>query len=405
MKKLLDLLKDISALLVGAAAVLYALGYTVHLAYFRVLGIETVGEPLDYVRLAADYVASIISSVPLLFFGTGSYLLRLIHMPFLPLTLGCIGIIILLTPRWIKERETSSESLKRFKHGTFVVLNLLTIVTLALLLRMEFDMARVRDVLQTVDTVDVQQMQNQLANPEVQKWNNQALLDLKKKNVGRIYSKYVAAHRDTPGFHYWNEWFNPMTGYETLSRSTTYLALLLINLIVSVTAACQLVWLKRWVETKSQNLSVKVRWRRSKRNWGLTITLVLVFGIVTQLFIFPYVYATVGRYFVYPVVRLRLRNDAQIPPIARQPNETGESLQPASTENKWTLPVYLVSQSDSEIVVYDRLNFFQIKHIPKTRVLAMSQLFNASPFELCNPNEITPCETLWIPEDTSTLDF
>jgi hypothetical protein len=398
-------LKDISALLVGAAAFLYALGYTVHLAYFRVLGIETVGEPLDYVRFAADYVASMISSVPLLLFGSRYYLLRLFHMPFLPLTLVCIGIIILLAPRWIRERETSGKALKRFKHLTFIMLNLSTIVALALLLQMEFNIVQVRDVLQTVDTADVQQMQTQLTNPDIQKWNNEALLDLKKKNVGRIYSKYIAAHPDTPGFHYWNEWFNPMNGQGSISRSRTYLALLLINLIVSVTAACQLVWLKRWVETKSQNLSLKARWPRLKRYWGLTITLTLVFGIITQVFIFPYIYATVGRYFVYPIVRLRLRNDAQLPQTARQSPGTPESMVLASTENRWTHPVYLVSQSDSEVVVYDRLNFFQIKHVPKNRVLAMSQLFNASPFESCDPNEMTPCETLWIPEDTSTLDF
>lgn len=389
----------------GAAAFLYVLGYTVHLAYFRVLGIETVGEPLDYVRFAADYVASIIASVPLLLIGSHYYLLRLFHTPFLPLTLACIGIVILLVPRWIRESETSGTALKRFKHLAFLILNLLTVFTLALLLRMEFDIAAVRDVLQTVDTADIQQMQNQLTNPDVQKWNKAALLDLKKKNIGRIYSKYIAAHRDTPGFHYWNEWFNPMTGQASNSRSTTYLALLFINVFVFIAAVCQLVWLRRWARAKSQDLSPKPHWRRLKRFWGVTITATLVLGILTQVFVFPYMYATVGRYFVYPIVRLRLSNASQLPQSVAQQPGTVENVAPTSTGNSWTHPVYLVFQSDTEVVVYDRLNFFQIKHVPKTRVLAMSQLFNASPFESCDTQEMTPCETLWIPEDTSTLDF
>jgi hypothetical protein len=76
-----------------------------------------------------------------------------------------------------------------------------------------------------------------------------------------------------------------------------------------------------------------------------------------------------------------------------------------TTEEGWTHGVYLIAQSDIEVIVYDRLNFFQVKHVPKARVLAMSQLFNASPFESCDPQEMVPCETLWISESTSTLDF
>lgn len=388
----------------GAAAFLYVLGYTVHLAYFRLLGIQTVGQPLDYVRFAADYVASIIASLPLLIFGSHYYLLRLFHSPFWPLTLACIGILILLIPHWIRESDTSGKVLTRFKRLAFVTLNIVTIGTLAFLLQIEFDIAKVRDVLQTVDAADVQQMQNQLNNPDVQKWSNEATLDLKKKNIRRIYSKYSAAYRDTPGFRYWNEWFNPITGQGSNSRNTTYLALLFINLIVLVSMGCQLVWLRRW-QTKSQTLSAKTRAPRLKRYWAFAITVTLVLGIVTQLFIFPYVYATVGRYFVYPIVRLRLIHDAKAAQPVGQPPSTVESVSPPSTESSWTHPVYLVYQTDIEIVVYDRLNFFQIKHVPKSRVAEVSQLFSASPFESCDPAEMTPCETLWIPEDTSTLDF
>src|SRR5256885_15053292 len=104
MKRLLDVLKDISALLVGAAAFLYVLGYTVHLAYFRLLGIETIGQPLDYVRFAADYAASVIASLPILFLNATYYLPLLIQSSFLLITLCCVGMIVLFVAWRTSER-------------------------------------------------------------------------------------------------------------------------------------------------------------------------------------------------------------------------------------------------------------------------------------------------------------
>ncbi len=404
LKKLLDVLKDVSALLVGAAAFLYVLGYTVHLAYFRVLGIQTVDQPLDYVRLAADYVASIIASVPLLLLDGTYYLPTLIRPPFLTAAIFCLGMVLAFILFHARERlEKYFGKAERMRHVSFVALNITTVVALALLLRLEFDIAKVRHVLQTVDSADVQQMQNQLANPEVQKWDNKRLFDLKKKNINRVYSKYMAAHRDTPGFYYWSQWFDPITspGNATI-RSTLYLALLFVNLAVLISAVWQLVWLSR-----SRDSDANRRVTSLNGYWRLLITTALAFGILTQLFIFPYMYATLGRTFVYPVVRLKLAGvvSPNSESAAISSGGSGSNKSSNSTVDMWTHGVYLLSESDTELVVYDRLNFFQIKHVPKTRVLTMSQLFNASPFELCDTQQMTPCETLWIPEDTSVLDF
>jgi hypothetical protein len=274
---------------------------------------------------------------------------------------------------------------------------------------LEFDIAKVRDVLQTVDAADIQQMQNQLANPEVQKWDNKQLFDLKKKNVPRVYSKYMSAHKDTPGFRYWNEWFNPSTNHGTSSsRNAAYIALLLINVVVMICVVWQLVWLRRSRQTQPNKSRPSSRTMKLEGYWTFPITIALSFGVLIQVFIFPYIYATLGRSFVYPVVKLRLANEPHPSLEVTQkpsPPGTAENSSPSSRPDVWTHGVYLVSESDSEVVVYDRLNFFQIKHVPKTRILEMSQLFNASPFESCDAQEMIPCETLWIPEDTSTFDF
>ena len=402
------MLKDISALLVGGAAVLYVLGYTVHLAYFRVLGIETVGQPLDYIRFAADYSASIIASLPLLFLAAADYLPLLIRFPFFWITLYSLAMIALfVTWRISATREKKSATAKKERYLIFVALNAFTIVTLAFLLRMEFDVAKVRHVLETIDPADVQQLQNQLANPEVQKWENKDLFDLKKKNVARVYSKYAAAHRDTPGFHHWNEWFNPTAAPGNYNRrQTTYLAFILLNAVLFIGTIWQLIWVRRSREPQNGTSKAASRWLRLKNFWRLLVTVALTFGIVTQVFILPYVYATLGRSFVYPIVRLKLVSEPHpnSESTVTAPNNTAEKSPHRSTDT-WTHGVYLMSESDSEVVVYDRLNFFQIKHVPKTRVLAVSQLFSASPFESCDANEIIPCETLWVPENTSTSDF
>jgi general stress protein CsbA len=408
LKKLFDVLKDISALVVGAAAFLYALGYTVHLAYFRLLGIGTVGQPLDYVRLAADYVASIVSSLPLLLLAAPFYLPTLFRAPFWILTILCMamivgGIVVGYSARSEKERAWKSLG------SADIALSLLTIVALALLLRLELDIAKVRDVLQTADLADIQQMQNQLANPEIQKWDNKKLFDWKKKNVGRVYSKYASTHHDTPGFYYWNEWFNPTADPGNSNRRrTAYLALLLINLVVFVCAMGQLVWLSRSRQKQTKESRPSTHGTKLKEYWKAASTVALALGLLSQLFVFPYIYATLGRSFLFPVVKFRVAHELRQnsrPDEIPSPSAQAEKGSSASTADLWTHGVYLVSESDTEVVVYDRLNFFQIKHVPKTRILAMSQLFNASPFDSCDTQEMTPCETLWIPEDTSTFDF
>ena len=144
--------------------------------------------------------------------------------------------------------------------------------------------------------------------------------------------------------------------------------------------------------------------------WHRTLIFILGVGILFQVVLFPFMYATLGRYFVYPVVRLRLVNEHQASTKAPQQvlGSKSAGIETVQSPNPtWTHGVYLIAQSDSEVVIYDRLNFFQVKHVPRTQILSISQLFNASPFESCSKvqDEFTPCEILWMSEENPVLDF
>jgi hypothetical protein len=142
---------------------------------------------------------------------------------------------------------------------------------------------------------------------------------------------------------------------------------------------------------------------------------VLAIALLIQIFLFPFVYATVGRNLTYPIVMLKLtasedsatsesKNEAPPKPEA---NATSQKSNADLTGKNWTHCVYLIANLDNEVIVFDRLNFFQLKRIPRSRILTISQVFAASPFESCSKEQstFTPCETLWMSEQTPVLDF
>jgi hypothetical protein len=420
-KSLLELLKDFSALVVGAAAALYVFGFTVHLAYFRLLGVETVGQPLDYMRLAADYLVSVITSLPQLLFSFPYYLSRLLRWPVFAAAISCVLIVPLLLAlhlpkrrlrarvRWgrVFRKKVRLEPLLR--HG----LNILLIICLCIIIYVEFDVATVRDILQPVDAADIQQMQAQPMGGPGAEWQGEASLEIRAKNVGRVYRKYMKTHKDSPGFNNWNRWFNPVANpHSARERVATFFALLLVNVVTAVGLASKIYSFLR--RARRAILPAAGGTRSSEAGHAgiaaVTLSLVLFF----QLLLFCYMYVTLRRYYVYPVVTLKLNNPAvKAPPEGGTPvgqtegGSDGDRATPSLLDPNWTHCVYLIAQTDSELVVYDRLNYFQIKHIPRSRVLAVNQLFNASPFESCSvdENEFQPCEVLWMPESKQVWDF
>lgn len=91
--------------------------------------------------------------------------------------------------------------------------------------------------------------------------------------------------------------------------------------------------------------------------WRLGRT-VLIIAIASQTFMLSALYGKLGRIHVFPVVTLRLDTPESTP----------------------THPVFLLAEDERQLIIYDRLNFFQIKHVPKTRLVSMGALFEETPF-------------------------
>jgi hypothetical protein len=408
-RPLLEILKDWSGLLVGGAALLYVFGFTVHWAYFRLLGIDINGQPLDYLRFAADYSTSVVSSAPQLLFAFPYYSPKLVNAPLLMSTILCSLIVIIAISLHLR-LKTLTEA-RKTKPAVFVVLwwilNVMIVVSISLLLQKEFDIAKVRDVLQPVDAADIQQMQNQLSTAGS---DNAALLEVRGKNVSRIYEKYTQNKKGSPGFDYFNDWFNPTIGpNNSTERRAVYLALLLLNLVLLFAIIFQLRSLRNADEEQD-----KVSFRkRVGFNWSRTLILLFSAGLLMQMFLFPFVYATLGRNLSFPIVMLKFAKPSEGQNAEVQSKDSkpeGNAIEKATVHPDgeiWTHCVYLIVDLDNEIVVYDRLNFFQVKRVPRARILTISQVFAASPFESCSKEveTFTPCETLWMPEETPILDF
>ena len=301
------------------------------------LGVESIGQPLDYVRYAADYGASIISSVPQLLFGARYYVPKLFQPPMIGATVGCIVILALTFCSTFQSSDSSGFlSPKKAVQPWWVfqgLLHLITIGCLVVLLHAEFDIVKVRDVLQTVDIGDIQQMQKQVANAEATQWDNVKLLELRGSYVSKAYDKYILTHRDSPGFHYWNRWFNPKAEWDNgADRSASYLALLLLNIVVLVAVAFQLFSLLRSSKRNDTSVANAKLSKKLGRAWSVLMIVFLSAGIGIQVFLFPFIYATLGRYFVYPVVRLKLASEAdKAQPVKKEGEPTATPDRHAST--------------------------------------------------------------------------
>jgi hypothetical protein len=291
------------------------------------------------------------------------------------------------------------------------ILNVVIVISLYLLLQTEFNIAKVRDVLQPVDATDIQQMQNQVQTGAY--LDRSAMLQIRGRNVSRIYEKHTQTQQDSPSFGYFSEWFNPtVRPHNSTERRAVYLALLLLNLVLLFAVILQF-WSLKSTDVEENTTSVH---QRIGRRWAIALIVVFCSGLMIQVLLFPFVYATLGRNLTYPIVMLRLsegpkdqNRDVNVQGNTSQTDAraTGEKISVQKNGVGWTHCVYLIADLDNEVIVYDRLNFFQVKRVPRARILTISQVFSASPFESCSKEEgqFTPCEILWMPEQTPILDF
>lgn len=131
-------------------------------------------------------------------------------------------------------------------------------------------------------------------------------------------------------------------------------ALMLIILIISVTAIILII--------NHQNILGK---------W-------LIFSFTSaQVILIPFNYGILGTNYQYPVVSLSYM-------------EKNEKAQEIILHKDG---VFLLAKSQESLIIYDRVNFFQISYIPQASVVHLEQVFTSSPFSNCSNGEFKPCET------------
>ncbi len=364
-------LKDYLAVAVGAVTVFYVCGYLVHVVLYRLLGVEFVAQPLDYLKLAGDYSISIIVSIPQLVMSPSLYFSKLWEGPLIWATVGCLLSLLCLVS---SIKFTRLGMPRKVLRGLTLFLTASSFIIVA---TYEIRVLNVKNVLQPFDAAVMRGL------PPITKSN--ATLEERVSAVKDAYDDHLQYGRNTPGFEMWSQWFNPLLPAGTLDqRSRTYLALLLLNILLLILVIAQ-----RNSFDASGQLSRAVR----------VGAIVSVAALIT---LFPFVYATVGRAFTFPVVQLELEAPQ------REPTKTGGEVTGGDAIKVTTHPVYLFAQNDNEVIVYDRLNLFQIKYVPRSKLAGIKQLFYASPFDGCQQTQgvFTPCEVApWKENSQPISDF
>lgn len=372
-------LTGLSGIGLGAAAILYVCGYLAHTVYYRLLGVDVGAQPFTYLMFSGDYLISIIISIPQLFSLIIEYSPKLIEgWRWLGIVSCLFSLVCILS---CKKRQAVS-SRRQLLVCVSIGLACLIIVLA------EIKVLGAKNVLQPLLPVEAQADQLDEADGQG------GALQQRVSIVRESYREHEKLGTGTPGFDEWKRWFDPLSPNTEQERNSVYLALLLLNIIFLIT------------------LSVVVRHRGGGR-YSKVILVEASAGALLTLLLLPCVYATVGRVFSFPVVEIKLKVEGgkiRDKPSSDKPGEMeavpstrrGES----ETDELVTHPVFLIFQNESEIIVYDRLNLFQLKRVPRSQVVSVNQLGTSSPFEDCDLEQgFTPCEVLWAKNTEQIVDF
>jgi hypothetical protein len=370
-------LKELSGIGLGAVAVLYVCGYLAHTIYYRLLGVEVGAQPLTYLTFSGDYLVSILISIPQLFSLFWDYAHNLFEDW---LWLGIVFCFLSLLCIWLlKKKWPENGHLKLLVCVSIGLVGL--IITLA-----ELKVLRAQNVLQPFSPMEMQSDGQANANESSRPLQERISI------VKESYEEHEKLGISTPGFVEWKRWFDPLAPNIQQKRNFSYLALLLLNILFLITL-------------------ITAIWLHGTGLYSRIVVAEALIGLMLPLLLFPCIYATLGRVFSFPVIKLELKvgssenTDKQTDNKLEEEKEAPKSKEPES-KKLVTHPVFLIFQDESEIVVYDRLNLFQLKRIPRSKVLRINQLYKSSPFEDCQlEGKFAPCETLWIKEPTPILDF
>src|SRR5205085_4037358 len=142
-------------------------------------------------------------------------------------------------------------------------------------------------------------------------------------------------------------------------RANSYLALMLLNILFLI-------------------VLLMAFWLSGDGLYSKVIRIEALTGLSLALLLFPCMYATLGKVTSFPVVRLKLKVESGGPADRKGDNipEGNDRVPEAGNEKSehkelLTHPIFLIFQGESELIVYDRLNLFQIKRVPRSQVISI----------------------------------
>lgn len=337
-KKILEKLKqyEVISLII---AVCYFAGYFSHAYHYRILGISIAASPLDYLTLGGDFfISSVIKTIIVPIDYTNNFFSGLILGEFsiafwLLLAIVLLQIISRLIPKKWFRKTSDLSSVSLLLVSGFVILN--------------WQCANLR--IDNVLTVHPQRIylkyqdKTDISSCELmQEIYGDHLLNLQISSPGN-YHKVI-------------KWFN-MQSVEDLSKNRLVSYSGLIFLFI----ATLLIWF----------LFIKDTPFKKPLSWLHTISVICL--LVNFIFL-PISYGILGRSYQVPYGTLQLQHGQD------------------SLKNR----IYVLAEDKDQYVVYDKMNFFQVKYVPRSSVRQLDQLFPLTPFQSPIRDQFSVCDSLII---------
>lgn len=330
-QRLVRVLTTYSAISAGILAAVVAIGFVVQVRLTELLGIELPTAPTDYFAAAGDFLLSLLVRL------MSAVLLRdctFTRTHLVILIAAGLAIVLGLIVRRITNMTWRT-------YGTRLCY-ISVIVGAVALLTLTMSLLRLRNVLQPANTAHMVQRLQQVET-------------LEPSAAQRIVIAAYQHGSSTLQEPLAKASFNPSSGNTAAFRQNVYAGTIVVAALL-LAALC----------APPRDVALRFRQAASVLAW----TAVLV-GL-------PLAYATLGRTFTYPIVRV---TSTEAPTVS----SCG----------------YLLATDATSITLYDRLGGFRIRRIPREHLL-IDQRGAASPFDKCgaipnDPQGFLPCETQFCP--------
>jgi hypothetical protein len=333
---------------VSIVLIFYASGFLSFIAYYRVLGLPYIsGNAQIYAELAGKNIVVILQTFILLIsepkrliaiFNDSNWAGNALYI-----WLFCIGLLALILSILKLFSQKPIIINIRQKPVTKTLQILLLTIAVFTTFNIEIQPFYETNVLQPVNFLALYKKQQNIVNFEQKSKKTQYQKRLE------LFSEYQNGNEVNNTDKSQITFFSTPKTNDVLGNDSKRInALMLIILIVSITAVALVFYRK-----------------------NITIQWMLFLFSLAQAVLIPFNYGILGTNYQYPVISLQYTENNK--PVDLQ-------------------AVFLLAKSDDNLIIYDRLGFFQIRYLPKSSVINLKQLFTGSPFSNCANGEFKPCE-------------